>query len=368
MKIALLTSSRADYGIYRPLIIELKKDTFFDLHIIAFGTHLSMLYGLSIQQIIDDGFGIDHQIDTMPDGDSPLDISAAIGKTISNFSILWNNENYDLIIALGDRYEMFAACVAAIPYTIPIVHIHGGETTLGAIDDAFRNALTQMASFHFATTEKYKERIIEMKGSGLHVYNVGALSVDNLRSLKLLSITEMKECFGIDLSLPSILITFHPETVAFNRNEEYIHQLISALDQIPDYQFIITMPNADTMGNMIRNGLIKFIEKNPNAVAIESFGTIGYLSCMKYCSMMLGNTSSGFVEAAFFPKYVINLGDRQSGRMLTSNIYSCTIQKDAIIQAVNRYSDADLPQTIDVYGDGFAANKIVSHLKTALLE
>jgi len=368
LKIALLTSSRADYGIYRPLIMELKKDSFFDLHIIAFGTHLSALYGLSIQQIIDDGFEIEHQIDTMPDGDSPLAISAAIGKAATNFSILWNKESYDLIIALGDRYEMFAACAAAIPYNIPIAHIHGGETTLGAIDDAFRNAITQMAVFHFATTEKYRQRVIEMKGSGLHVYNVGALSVDNLRSLKLFSIDEMRERFGIDLSIPSILITFHPETVAFNKNKEYIYQLISALDQIAGYQFIITMPNSDTMGNMIRNELIKFVEKNPNAFAIESFGTVGYLSCMKYCSMMLGNTSSGFVEAAFFPKYVINLGDRQSGRILTPNIYSCTIQKDAIVQAVTRYSEADLPQVINVYGDGFAASKIVSHLKMELFE
>jgi GDP/UDP-N,N'-diacetylbacillosamine 2-epimerase (hydrolysing) len=362
LKVALLTSSRADYGIYRPVIIELEKDAFFDLHIIAFGTHLSALYGLSMQHIIDDGFEIDHQIDTMPDGDSPLAISAAIGKTATNFSILWNKESYDLIIALGDRYEMFAACAAAIPYNIPIAHIHGGETTLGAIDDAFRNAITQMATFHFATTEKYKQRIIEMKGSELHVYNVGALSVDNLRALKLFSIDQMKERFGIDLSLPSILITFHPETVAFNKNKEYIHQLISALDQIDGYQFIITMPNADTMGNMIREELIKFVEQTPSAIAIESFGTIGYLSCMKYCSMMLGNTSSGFVEAAFFPKYVINLGDRQLGRILTPNIYSCAIQKDEIINAISRYRQADLSQ-INIYGDGTAAYKIASHLR-----
>ncbi len=367
MKVALLTSSRADYGIYLPLIKQLKRDSFFQLYIIAFGTHLSSLYGESVKQIINDGFDIDHIVDTMPDADSPLAISSAIGKTAINFATLWNKESYDLILALGDRYEMFAACATAVPFSIPIAHIHGGETTLGAIDDAFRNAITQMSVLHFTTTDKYKHRVIEMKGSDVHVYNVGALSIDNLQALKLFSIEEMKENFGIDMSLPSILITFHPETVAYYKNKEYIHQLIEALNQITGYQFIITMPNADTMGNMIRQELLQFVERNPSAIAKESFGTIGYLSCMKYCSMMLGNTSSGFVEAAFFPKYVINLGDRQRGRILTPNIYSCAIQKDEIINAVSRYKHADLSQ-MNIYGDGTAASKIASHLKMEFLE
>lgn len=358
----MLTSSRADYGIYLPLIKEIKKDSFFQLHIIAFGTHLSVLYGKSVKEIINDGFEINHEVDTMPDGDSPLAISSAIGKTAINFATLWNQESYDLILALGDRYEMFAACAAAIPFAIPIAHIHGGETTLGAIDDAFRNAITQMAVIHFTTTDNYKQRVIAMKGSDQHVYNVGALSIDNLRSLKLFSIEEMKENFGIDMSLPSILITFHPETVAYTKNKEYVHELIEALDQISGYQFIITMPNADTMGNMIRKELLQFVKRNPGAFAKESFGTIGYLSCMKYCSMMLGNTSSGFVEAAFFPKYVINLGDRQRGRILTPNIYSCAIQKVEIVNAINRYRQADLSQ-LNIYGDGTAASKIASHFK-----
>lgn len=368
MKVALLTSSRADYGIYLPLLRAIKDDRFFDLDIVAFGTHLSDKHGQSIVQIINDGFDVAYKIDTVPDGDSPLAISGSMAKTINGFSELWDKTDYDLIVALGDRYEMFAACASSIPFTIPIAHIHGGEITLGAIDDAFRNAITQMANFHFTTTDQYRQRVIELKGSDAHVYNVGALSIDNLHALKLFSIGEMKEHFGIDLSVPSILITFHPETVAFTKNKEYICELIEALDQISGYQFIITMPNADTMGTMIRNELVAFVNKRPNAVAIESFGTIGYLSCMKYSSMLLGNTSSGFVEASFFPKYVINLGERQSGRILTPNIYSCSIQKDKIIDAVNNYKKIDLSQVSNIYGDGSTASKIVSHLKSAFLE
>ena len=362
MKIALLTSSRADYGIYLSLIKELKRDSFFHLHIIAFGTHLSVKYGKSVKQIINDGFEIDYEVDTMPDGDSPFAIASAIGKTVINFTKIWKKEKYDLVLALGDRYEMFAACSSVIPFTIPIAHIHGGETTLGAIDDAFRNAITQMAVFHFTTTEEYKKRVVAMKGSELRIFNVGALSIDNLKALKLFSIEEIKENFGIDMSIPSILITFHPETVAFTKNKEYIHELIEALDQISGFQYVITMPNADTMGNVIRKELLKFVERNSNVVLKESIGTIGYLSCMKYCSMMLGNTSSGFVEAAYFPKYVINLGDRQRGRILTSNIYSCAIKKEEIVNAVYRYEQADLSQMY-IYGDGTAASKIVSKLK-----
>ena len=368
MKLALLTSSRADYGIYLPLLRAIKEDIFFDLDIIAFGTHLSDKHGQSIEHIINDAFDVSYMIDTVPDGDSPFAISASMAKTINGFSELWNRTDYDLIVALGDRYEMFAACASSIPFAIPIAHIHGGEITLGAIDDIFRNAITQMASYHFTTTDQYRQRVIELKGSGAQVYNVGALSIDNLKTLKLFSIGEMKELFGVDLSLPSILITFHPETVAFTKNEEYIRELINALDQISGYQYIITMPNADTMGAMIRNELVSFVNNRSNALAIESFGTIGYLSCMKYSTMLLGNTSSGFVEAAFFPKYVINLGERQTGRILTPNIYSCSIQKDNIIDAINNYMNMDLSEVSNIYGDGSAARKIVSHLKLTVLE
>jgi GDP/UDP-N,N'-diacetylbacillosamine 2-epimerase (hydrolysing) len=220
-----------------------------------------------------------------------------------------------------------------------------------------------MSTIHFTASEKYKNRVTEIKGNNNNVFNVGALSIDNLMSLTLLSKLEFKEKFTIDISLPSILITFQPETVGFELNKRYVKILIDSLNEIIDYQLIITMPNADTMGNYIRRELEKFIEKSKNTIKIESFGTIGYLTCMKYCSMMLGNTSSGFIEAAFFPKYVINLGRRQEGRILTPNINSIDIDKNQILNAVREHSNFKQSEYDGIYGDGHAADKIISILK-----
>ncbi|MEO6306059.1 MAG: UDP-N-acetylglucosamine 2-epimerase, partial [Bacteroidia bacterium] len=293
-RIALLTSSRADYSIYFPLLKELKKEKGIQTNIIAFGSHTSSKFGNTINKISEDGFKIAYRIKSFIQGDSPKDISIAMGENIIAFSKIWKKENYDLIICLGDRYEMFAAVSSSIPFNIPIAHISGGEVTLGAIDNVFRDGLTIASKIHFASTELYKKRIIEILGTSDHVHNVGALNIDNLKQLKLYSIKEFKKKFGIDLGKESILITFHPETVSFEKNNEYIREIVAALKELKNYQLIITMPNADTMGNMIREKLKQFIAQNKNAIGVESFGTLGYLSCMKYCKMMLGNTSSGF--------------------------------------------------------------------------
>ena len=363
MKIAVLTSSRADYSILYPLLVKLKKDKNFDLNIIAFGSHLSDKHGRTIELIKKDGFKIRDNFKTNLLKDTPLAISNSIGITISYFAKIWNKQKYDLILAIGDRYEMFAACASSIPFNIPIAHIHGGETTKGSFDDCFRHSITQMSNFHFTSSEIYKKRVIELKSSNKDIYNVGALSIDNLKSLKLYTKKQFQNLFNIDISLPTILITFQPETVNFQINKKYISNLINALQEIKDYQLVITMPNADTMGNYIRLELEKFIMKSNNAFKIENFGTLGYLSCMKYCSMMLGNTSSGFIEASFFPKYVINLGKRQEGRIVTPNINTIKINKKEIIKAVQEFKYFNPLKYNGVYGDGNAANKIITILK-----
>jgi GDP/UDP-N,N'-diacetylbacillosamine 2-epimerase (hydrolysing) len=363
LKIAVLTSSRADYSILYPLLVKLKKDKNFDLNIIAFGSHLSDKHGRTIELIKKDGFKIRDNFKTNLLKDTPLAISNSIGITISYFAKIWNKQKYDLILAIGDRYEMFAACASSIPFNIPIAHIHGGETTKGSFDDCFRHSITQMSNFHFTSSEIYKKRVIELKSSNKDIYNVGALSIDNLKSLKLYTKKQFQNLFNIDISLPTILITFQPETVNFQINKKYISNLINALQEIKDYQLVITMPNADTMGNYIRLELEKFIMKSNNAFKIENFGTLGYLSCMKYCSMMLGNTSSGFIEASFFPKYVINLGKRQEGRIVTPNINTIKINKKEIIKAVQEFKYFNPLKYNGVYGDGNAANKIITILK-----
>lgn len=368
MNITVLTSSRADYSIYLPLLRALEKDTFFSLNIIAFGTHLSKEYGNTIEQIINDGFKVTEGIETMASGDQPVNISTAIGDIVQKFSKVWQKLNTDIIISLGDRYEMFAACLAAVPFGHKIAHIHGGETTLGAIDEIFRNSITQMSQFHFVTTDIYAQKVASLKGSSANVFNVGALSIDNLKSLQLLSIQEFKDQFNIDLSIPTILVTFHPETVEYKKNEIFINELLTALGEVKEYQIVITMPNADTMGLMIRKEIEAFLNKTSHAIGIESFGTIGYLTCMKYCSFLLGNTSSGFVEGTFFPKYVINLGNRQEGRIITDNIENCVIEKKEIMKAIEGFKTRKLPKAIDEYGDGNTAIKIKNILKSISLE
>jgi GDP/UDP-N,N'-diacetylbacillosamine 2-epimerase (hydrolysing) len=364
MRIAVLTSSRADYSIYYPLLKELKRDDYFQLLIVVFGTHLSEKYGNTFEQIVNDGFTIDDKIDTIPSGNTPFDISFAIGNTIQKFSEYWEKNTYDLVLCLGDRYEMFAACAASIPYNIKLAHIHGGEKTMGAFDDCFRHSITHMSSIHFTSSQIYYERVVNLKESSYNVYNVGALSIDNIKNMEFLSLEEFHDRFNIDLTKKSILITFHPETVSFKKNVEFIETLVEVLNVVEGYQFIITMPNADTMGNVIREKLNLFIRKTAHAYGVESFGTKAYLTCMNYCTMMLGNTSSGFIEASYFQKPVINLGSRQNGRIVTPNIINCEIQKDKIIDAINKVPFLNKSNEIEIYGNGNTAKRIVSILKT----
>lgn len=363
MNIGVLTSSRADYGIYYPLLKALNEDNYFNLNMLVFGTHLSQRYGDTISHIEKDGFTIGARLETMPKDDSPQAISAAMAATISAFSSVWIENKYDLIFALGDRYEMFAAVASALPFNIPVAHLHGGETTLGAIDNAFRHSITHMSRYHFVTCEPYRKRVSELTGSSENIFNVGALSIDNLSQLHYLSKDEFLARFHIDLNLPTILVTFHPETVAFEKNEAYILTLIEVLKELNQYQIVITMPNADTMGLVIREHLNSFIITHNNAIGVESFGLTGYLTCMNYCRFMLGNTSSGFVEAAWFAKPVVNIGHRQKGRIETPNIYTCSIEKAEIEKGIQWAENFDSSVDCNIYGDGNAAGRIVEILK-----
>lgn len=364
MKIAVLTSSRADFGIYLPLLNKLKTDPFFNLEIIAFGTHLSADHGYTLNEIKSYEFLNIHQINTSPNGDSPKDISNSMAKTIGTFSNFWSQHQFDLVFALGDRYEMFSAVVSSSPFNVDIAHIHAGETTLGAIDNAFRHGISHLSKILLTSSEVYKSRAEQIVDKDKLVFNVGALSIDNLKHQNLLSIDAFKSKFNIDLSIPTILSTFHPETVSLNKNETYIHELMDTFVILSKkYQVVITMPNADTMGNVIREVIISRSKKISNIKLIESFGMEGYLSCMKHCSFMLGNTSSGFIEASYFPKYVINIGDRQKGRIITENIFSIPVSKHKIIECINKIEKSKTLSYSGIYGMGNTANEIVKVIK-----
>ena len=364
MKIGVLTSSRADFGIYLPLLKAMQKDSYFELEIIVFGTHLSKRHDFTITEIEKYNFTKIHQLKTIPSSDSAEDISKSIGETTAKFASFWNNNKFDLVICLGDRYEMFAAVSAGTPFNVKFAHIHAGETTLGAIDNAYRHSISLFSKYLFVSTNEYKKRAESIVEKNVKVFNVGALSIDNLSSIDYLSIPDFKEKFDIDLSKPTILSTFHPETVSFEKNEVYIKELLSSFEVLKkNYQIVITMPNTDTMGQMIRDEILENQKNNQEIKVIESFGMIGYLSCMKHCSFLLGNTSSGFVEAAFFPKFVINLGDRQKGRIETKNILTTAITKKEILKVVQQIEKKTVPAKENIYGNGTTATQIIEILK-----
>lgn len=363
MRIAVLTSSRADFGIYLPLLNHLESDSFFEIEVIAFGTHLSRNHGYTIDEIRNSNFSIVHEVETPLENTSALDISKNIGATISLFADFWSKNKYDYIIALGDRYEMFAAVTATTPFVCKVAHLHAGETTLGAIDNVYRHAISLMSELLFVSTDIYKEKAIQINPDA-KTFNVGALSVENLKKIDFLDIESFKTKFKIDLALPTILCTFHPETVNLEKNITYVNELLLSFSELmKKYQIVITLPNADTIGDQIKEIILGYGRINPPLKIIESFGMVGYLSCMKYSKMMLGNTSSGFVEAAFFPKWVINLGSRQDGRIITKNIITVPVQKHKILEAV-QIVENNLDITFpSIYGDGETASKICNILK-----
>jgi GDP/UDP-N,N'-diacetylbacillosamine 2-epimerase (hydrolysing) len=368
MKIVVLTSSRADYSIYLPLLKKLKNDEFFELSIVAFGMHLSEKFGKTIKQIQSDGFEEIDEIETLPSGDSPFGISESIGKTMLSFTKYWEKikTKVDLIFCLGDRYEMFAAVSATIPFALPVAHIHGGETTLGAIDNIYRHSLTHIAKLHFASTLNHSKRIIELKSDDRNVYNVGALSLDNLKTITLLTNKQFLEKFNIPINNP-VLVTFHPETVSFEKNEAYINELVKVLSQLKD-QIIITMPNADTNSQVIRNELLIFSERRDNVYCVESLGTLGYFSCLSLCKFVLGNSSSGIIEAASFGKYVINIGERQKGRESDINVIHTTIDAEKILNIISQIETLPVLSNYNIYGDGQTADRIIEILKSKVID
>src|SRR6185437_8207873 len=342
MKIAILTSSRADYGIYKPLIKALNGDPFFHLTIIAFGTHLSNYHGHTIDEIEKDGFTVNYKVNSLLLTDDENSISTSLGLTIVKFAEFWEShwKDFDWVFCLGDRFEMFAAVTAALSYGIRFAHIHGGETTLGAIDNVFRHSISLVSKLHFVANPVFAERVKlllgETKEGNGNIIVSGALSLDNLDQFELFGKEEFFSKWQIDLSIPSILVTVHPETVIPEQNAVHLRETIAVLIELKNqYQLIITMPNIDTYGSIYRNEFTILSEKYPDKVKlVENFGTQSYFTVMHSVKFMLGNTSSGIIEAASFNKYVINIGDRQKGRLSGENVLNVSFNKNEIISCV----------------------------------
>lgn len=365
MKVGLLTSSRADFSIYLPLINKLNQDKFFDLNLIVFGSHLSDDYGHTIDNIIQMGISVSYKVKTPKIDTSPFEISNSIGNTINAFAKFWtDNNDFDLVFCLGDRFEMFSAVFAGIPFQIKFAHIHGGETTLGAIDNVFRHSITLASKYHFTSTSKAKENVEKLLGVSSNIFYVGSLALECMNSTKVLSVEDFLIKWGIDLSKKTILTTFHPETIAIEMNARYTQTLIEAIKKLNKFQFLITMPNSDTEGKIVRELLINAFTNSKTVFLVENLGVESYFSAMYHCSLLLGNTSSGIIEAATFEKWVINIGDRQKGRESGENVINVPIDTKTIIDTVKNFINHKAPTNNNLYFSGLSASdEIIKQLK-----
>ena len=321
MKIGVLTSSRADYGIYLPLLNKLKFDQRFQLEIIAFGMHLQKSQGNTINQITKDGFEVIHKVGEMPESDNLVDVSTGYGNMVVSFADFWSQNKFDIVFALGDRWEMSAAVQASIPFEVKLAHIHGGETTLGATDNIYRHQITLASTFHFTAAEVFSERVISIMGSDKNVHTVGSISLENIDQLQLPSWDSVKEKFDIPFD-DFILVTFHPESVGASMNKHYASVISDVLKKlIQEHNILVTKANSDVMGSLFNHCFQQLQEEYPQKLKLVSaLGKLNYFKAMEKCDFMLGNTSSGIIEAASFGKYVVNVGDRQKGRLRNENV------------------------------------------------
>ena len=364
MKIGILTSSRADYGIYLPLLNELKKDIFFDFEIIAFGTHLSKNHGFTLKDIIKDEYDTIHKISSLVEDDSEKDIVISYGNTILKFSNFWSIHKFDLVFCLGDRFEMSAAVQASIPFGVRLAHIHGGETTLGAIDNIYRHQITLASKYHFVSTNFNLQKVKKLKGNSKFIYNVGSLSISDIDSFKPNNRSIFFKKYGIKDG-PYILVTFHPETVSTQNNLAFAKTVKDTLNILcKEINIIITMPNADTLGSIYRKVLNQLKVSNPKKVLlVENFGKKNYFNAMFYSTLLIGNTSSGIIEAASFNKFVINVGSRQKGRVHGANVFNTDFNSVKIIEIFNKLINKKELKIDNIYFKKHTARNIINILK-----
>jgi GDP/UDP-N,N'-diacetylbacillosamine 2-epimerase (hydrolysing) len=341
------------------------------LQIIATGMHLSPEFGLTYKEIETDGFFIDRKIEMLTSSDSPVGIAKSMGLGTIGFADALNELSPDLMLVLGDRFEIFSAVSAALVAHLPIAHIHGGESTEGLIDEAIRHSLTKMSHLHFVAAAEYRQRVIQLGEQPNRVFQVGGLGVDNIKHMKLLNRTELEATLGFVFDKRNLLITFHPVTLEPATASDQMLELLASLEGLNETRLIFTMPNADTHGRALKGLIDQFVERNPNAYAYTSLGQLRYLSCIAQVDGVIGNSSSGLTEVPSFKKGTVNIGDRQRGRQQASSVINALPLRQSISDAIEKlYSrpfQASLSKVSSPYGDGGASEKIVTILKDASL-
>ena len=366
-KICVVTSSRADYGLLKSVISCLDSDPKFNLQLIATGMHLLPKFGNTYKEIETDGFKIDYKIKMLLNSDTAEAIIKSMGKGSINFADVLVKIKPDLIIVLGDRFEILTVASSALIASIPIAHLHGGESTEGLIDEAIRHSITKMSHLHFVATENYRKKVIQLGEQPNRVFNVGGLGVDRIKNTKLLNKKEIEKILNFKFANKNLLVTFHPVTLEKNNEESHFKQLLLALKLLKDTNIIFTLPNADKNGQIIIKLIKNFVRKNSNAKSFSSLGQLNYLSCIQFIDGVIGNSSSGLLEVPTFKKGTINIGERQKGRTQASSIINCKPERRSIELAIKKlYSKKfklQLRKTINPYGNGGATKKIIKAIK-----
>ncbi len=361
--VCVVTTTRADYGALKNTMRAIDNDDNLNLITVVTGTHLMESYGKTVNEIVDDGFDIDHTIDIDFTSKSTKDISLIVGQLSIKFAELYADIKPDLLLVLGDRFELIPICFCAVNENIPIAHISGGEVTAGAIDDCVRHCVTKMSYIHFPGCEEYRKRIIQLGENPERVYNFGDVGVENIYKEEVLTKQELEESIGIQLDKPYYSVTFHPVTLEYLHIEEQMEQLLKAIHTFPEFDFIITKANADIGGSIINDMIDNFVKTNDNCYAFSSLGIRRYLSLLKYSSGIIGNSSSGIIEAPCFDIPTINIGNRQKGRLQAESIINCEPTTEEIVSAIKlSYTDEfkkKLHNVENPYGKGDTSANIV---------
>ena len=369
--IAVVTVARSDYGIYLPLLRRLQADADVHLRLMVSGAHLSPEFGSTVQGIEADGFPVADRVPMLVSSDSPEGIAKSIGLGVIGFSQAFARSRPDLLVVLGDRFEMYAATLAALPFLIPVAHIHGGEVTMGAIDDALRHSMTKLSHLHFVSTAAYGRRVEQLGEEPWRIVVSGAPGLDNLAGLYLLSAAQLEARFGFPSEPAPLLVTFHPVTLELDQVEPQTQALLSALEEI-GRPVVFTQPNADTGGRRVGQMIAAFVAAHPFAHYVDNLGLTGYFSLMNVAAAMVGNSSSGIIEAPSFGLPVVNIGTRQTGRVKAGNVIDVAPDRAEIVngirQALLPEFRARLRGAANPYGDGHASQVIVERLKAVPLD
>lgn len=366
-RICVVTGSRAEYGLLKPLMQELRNDKDLKLQIIATGMHLSREFGLTYKEIKKDGFLIDQKVDIALTSDTPVSVSRSMGLCMIKIAKAYERLKPDIIVVLGDRFEIFSAVAAAAVSRIPVAHIHGGEITRGAFDEAFRHSITKMSHLHFTAAKSYQRRVIQLGEGPKTVFNVGALGLDNINRLKLLTKSKLEKELNFKFAKHNLLVTFHSVTLEDKTSKRYFQTLLSVLDELSDTNLIFTKTNADTDGRIINELIDKYMSRHSNkAVAFASLGQLKYLSTMKFVDAVVGNSSSGIIEAPSFKIGTINIGDRQTGRIRAKSIIDCSPSKEAIRSAIKKLYSKEFQKALKDIVNPCAGAGVANRIKEIL--